>query len=49
VLAEGGKGSLGTVIVENRAGGNISGGRGQSPDGLTLGVAATASHINPGC
>ncbi len=52
VLAEAVKGSLGTVIVENRAGagGNIgvSAAARAAPDGLTLGVATTASHgINP--
>jgi len=52
VLAEAVKGSLGTVIVDNRAGagGNIGvGGAARSaPDGLTLGIASTASHgINP--
>jgi len=52
LLAEAVKYSLGTVIVENRpgAGGNI--GVSQvakaTPDGLTLGIATTASHgINP--
>jgi len=52
LLAEAVKDSLGTVIVENRpgAGGNI--GVSQvakaTPDGLTLGIATTASHgINP--
>jgi tripartite-type tricarboxylate transporter receptor subunit TctC len=52
VLAEAVKGSLGTVIIENRAGagGNIgvSAAAKSAPDGLTLGVATTASHgINP--
>jgi tripartite-type tricarboxylate transporter receptor subunit TctC len=52
VLAEAVRGSLGTVIIENRAGagGNIgvSAAAKSAPDGLTLGVATTASHgINP--
>jgi tripartite-type tricarboxylate transporter receptor subunit TctC len=52
VLAEAVKGALGTVIIENRAGagGNIgvSAAAKSAPDGLTLGVATTASHgINP--
>ena len=52
VLAEAVRGSLGTVIIENRAGagGNIgvSAASKAAPDGLTLGVATTASHgINP--
>ncbi len=52
VLAEAVKGSLGTVIVDNRAGagGNIGVGAAarSAPDGLTLGIATTASHgINP--
>jgi tripartite-type tricarboxylate transporter receptor subunit TctC len=52
VLAEAVKGSLGTVIVENRpgAGGNIGvSAVAKAPaDGLTLGIATTASHgINP--
>jgi tripartite-type tricarboxylate transporter receptor subunit TctC len=52
ILADAVKDSLGTVIIENRpgAGGNI--GVSQvakaAPDGLTLGIATTASHgINP--
>ncbi|HEX5739173.1 MAG TPA: tripartite tricarboxylate transporter substrate binding protein [Hydrogenophaga sp.] len=52
VLAEAVKGTLGTVIVDNRAGagGNIGVGAAarSTPDGLTLGIATTASHgINP--
>lgn len=52
MLAEAVKGALGTVIIENRAGagGNIgvSAAAKAAPDGLTLGVATTASHgINP--
>ncbi|MDP3887213.1 tripartite tricarboxylate transporter substrate binding protein [Hydrogenophaga sp.] len=52
ILAEAVKGSLGTVIVENRpgAGGNIgvSAVAKAEPDGLTIGIATTASHgINP--
>lgn len=52
ILAEAVKGALGTVIIENRAGagGNIgvSAAAKSAPDGLTLGVATTASHgINP--
>jgi tripartite-type tricarboxylate transporter receptor subunit TctC len=52
VLVEAVKDSLGTVIIENRAGagGNIgvSAAAKSAPDGLTLGVATTASHgINP--
>jgi len=52
ILADAVKDTLGTVIIENRpgAGGNI--GVSQvakaAPDGLTLGIATTASHgINP--
>ncbi|MDP1687405.1 tripartite tricarboxylate transporter substrate binding protein [Hydrogenophaga sp.] len=52
ILAEAVRGSLGTVIVDNRpgAGGNIgvSAVAKAVPDGLTLGIATTASHgINP--
>ncbi len=52
ILAEAVKSSLGTVIVDNRAGagGNIgvSAAAKAAPDGLTLGIATTASHaINP--
>lgn len=52
ILAEAVKPTLGTVIVENRpgAGGNIGVGAvaKAAPDGLTLGIATTASHgINP--
>lgn len=52
VLAEAVKDSLGTVIIENRAGagGNIGVGAAarSAPDGMTLGIATTASHgINP--
>ncbi|MBL0917922.1 MAG: tripartite tricarboxylate transporter substrate binding protein [Hydrogenophaga sp.] len=52
VLAEAVKDSLGTVIIENRpgAGGNIGVSQvaKSAPDGLTLGIATTASHgINP--
>lgn len=52
VLAEAVKDTLGTVIVENRpgAGGNIgvAAAAKSAPDGLTLGIATTASHgINP--
>jgi tripartite-type tricarboxylate transporter receptor subunit TctC len=52
ILAEAVKPALGTVIVENKpgAGGNIgvSAVAKAAPDGLTLGIATTASHgINP--
>lgn len=52
ILAEAVKPALGAVIVENRpgAGGNIgvSAVTKAAPDGLTLGIATTASHgINP--
>jgi tripartite-type tricarboxylate transporter receptor subunit TctC len=52
ILAEAVKPTLGTVIIENRpgAGGNIgmSAVAKAAPDGLTLGIATTASHgINP--
>ena len=52
VLAERVKDSLGTVIIENRpgAGGNIGADAvaKAAPDGLTIGIAATATHaINP--
>jgi tripartite-type tricarboxylate transporter receptor subunit TctC len=52
ILAEAVKPALGAVIVENRpgAGGNIgvSAVAKAAPDGLTLGIATTASHgINP--
>jgi tripartite-type tricarboxylate transporter receptor subunit TctC len=52
VLAERVKDSLGTVIVENRpgAGGNIGADfiAKAAPDGLTIGIAATATHaVNP--
>jgi len=52
VLAEAVKDSLGTVIIDNRAGagGNIGVGAAarSAPDGMTLGIATTASHgINP--
>jgi tripartite-type tricarboxylate transporter receptor subunit TctC len=52
VLAERVKDSLGTVIIENRAGagGNIGADvvARAVPDGLTIGIAATATHaVNP--
>lgn len=52
VLAEAVKDTLGSVIIENRpgAGGNIgvAAAAKSAPDGLTLGIATTASHgINP--
>ena len=52
ILAERVKDSLGTVIVENRpgAGGNIGADfiAKAVPDGLTIGIAATATHaVNP--
>jgi len=52
VLAERVKDSLGTVIIDNRpgAGGNIGADAvaKAAPDGLTIGIAATATHaINP--
>lgn len=52
ILAEAVKDTLGTVIVDNKpgAGGNIgvSAAAKAAPDGLTLGIATTASHsINP--
>lgn len=52
ILAEAVKDSLGTVLIENRpgAGGNIGVSQvaKSAPDGLTLGIATTASHaINP--
>ena len=52
VLAERVKDSLGTVIIENRpgAGGNIGADAvaKSTPDGLTIGIAATATHaVNP--
>jgi tripartite-type tricarboxylate transporter receptor subunit TctC len=52
ILADAVKDSLGTVIVDNKpgAGGNIgvSAAAKAAPDGLTLGIATTASHsINP--
>src|SRR5207342_1780551 len=52
VLAERVKDSLGTVIIDNKpgAGGNIGADAvaKAAPDGLTIGIAATATHaINP--
>jgi tripartite-type tricarboxylate transporter receptor subunit TctC len=52
VLAERVKDSLGTVIIDNRpgAGGNIGADAvaKAAPDGLTIGIAATATHaVNP--
>ena len=52
VLAEAVKDSLGTVIVDNKpgAGGNIGADAvaKAAPDGLTIGIAATATHaVNP--
>ena len=52
VLAERVRDSLGTVIIENRpgAGGNIGADAvaKAAPDGLTIGIAATATHaVNP--
>ncbi|MDP3522635.1 MAG: tripartite tricarboxylate transporter substrate binding protein [Hydrogenophaga sp.] len=52
VLAERVKDSLGTVIIENRPGGGgnigVDAVAKAAPDGLTLGIATTASHgINP--
>ena len=52
ILAERVKDSLGTVIIENRPGGGgnigVDAVAKAAPDGLTLGIATTASHgINP--
>src|ERR1035437_859041 len=52
VLAESVKGSLGPVIIDNKpgAGGNIGADAvaKAAPDGLTIGIAATATHaVNP--
>nr|MCU0814317.1 tripartite tricarboxylate transporter substrate binding protein [Burkholderiaceae bacterium] len=52
VLAEQVRGSLGNVIVENRPGGGgnigVDAVAKAAPDGLTLGIATTASHgVNP--
>ena len=52
ILAEGVRASLGNVIIENRPGGGgnigVDAVAKAAPDGLTLGIATTASHgINP--
>jgi len=52
ILAERVRDSLGTVVVENRPGGGgnigVDAAAKAAPDGLTLGIATTASHgINP--
>jgi tripartite-type tricarboxylate transporter receptor subunit TctC len=52
ILAERVKDTLGNVIIENRAGGGgnigVDAVAKAAPDGLTLGIATTASHgINP--